>query len=100
MNMLHSLVLGMLQGFTEVLPISSSAHLILLPRLLGWPESGLTFDVALHLGVGEILHAEFRAHLGVALAFRAVALGTNGFPVFLGFGGFGRQARRETEHGD
>jgi len=50
MNELHALLLGTLQGLTEILPISSSAHLILIPRLLGWPESGLTFDVALHLG--------------------------------------------------
>ncbi len=50
MTMFHAAVLGALQGFTEVLPISSSAHLILLPWLLKWPESGLTFDVALHLG--------------------------------------------------
>ena len=50
MNLFHAAVLGALQGFAEVLPISSSAHLILIPWLLKWPESGLTFDVALHLG--------------------------------------------------
>lgn len=50
MNLFHAAVLGALQGFAEVLPISSSAHLILVPWLLKWPESGLTFDVALHLG--------------------------------------------------
>jgi undecaprenyl-diphosphatase len=50
MTNLHAFLLGTLQGLTEVLPISSSAHLILIPRLLHWPESGLTFDVALHMG--------------------------------------------------
>jgi len=50
MDPLHAAVLGAVQGLTEVLPISSSAHLILIPRLLKWPESGLTFDVALHVG--------------------------------------------------
>lgn len=50
MNLYHAAILGALQGFSEVLPISSSAHLILVPWLLTWPESGLTFDVALHLG--------------------------------------------------
>ncbi len=50
MNSIHALILGVIQGFTEILPISSSAHLILLPWLLRWPESGITFDVALHLG--------------------------------------------------
>jgi undecaprenyl-diphosphatase len=50
MNPWHAAVLGTVQGLTEVLPISSSAHLILIPRFLKWPESGLTFDVALHIG--------------------------------------------------
>jgi len=50
MNPLHAAVLGLVQGLTEILPISSSAHLILIPRFLHWPESGLTFDVALHVG--------------------------------------------------
>ena len=50
MNAWHAAVLGTVQGLTEVLPISSSAHLILIPKFLKWPESGLTFDVALHIG--------------------------------------------------
>jgi len=60
MNLLHATVLGALQGFTEVLPISSSAHLILVPWFFKWPESGLTFDVALHLGTFIALAAYFR----------------------------------------
>jgi undecaprenyl-diphosphatase len=59
-NILHAVVLGALQGFAEVLPISSSAHLILVPWLLQWPESGLTFDVALHLGTFIALAIYFR----------------------------------------
>ncbi len=43
-------VLGIVQGLSEFLPISSSAHLIIVPRILGWPDPGLTFDVALHVG--------------------------------------------------
>jgi len=50
MDSLQALVLGIAQGLTEFLPISSSAHLILIPWLLGWKDPGLTFDVALHLG--------------------------------------------------
>lgn len=50
MEPLHAAVLGAVQGLTEILPISSSAHLILIPHFLRWPESGLSFDVALHLG--------------------------------------------------
>jgi len=46
----RALVLGILQGLGEFLPISSSGHLIVVPWLLGWPDSGLGFDVALHLG--------------------------------------------------
>ncbi|HEY5975814.1 MAG TPA: undecaprenyl-diphosphatase UppP [Geobacteraceae bacterium] len=59
MSPLHAILLGAIQGLTEVLPISSSAHLILIPRLLGWPESGLTFDVALHMGTFIALAAYF-----------------------------------------
>jgi len=44
------LILSLIQGFTEFLPISSSAHLILVPHLLGYPDQGLGFDIALHLG--------------------------------------------------
>src|SRR5215813_5471682 len=43
-------ILGIVQGLTEFLPVSSSAHLIIFPWLLGWEDGGLTFDVALHAG--------------------------------------------------
>lgn len=50
MDLLHSVWLSLLQGLTEFLPISSSGHLILLPRLLDWKDQGLAFDVAVHFG--------------------------------------------------
>ena len=60
MNLFHALVLGAFQGFSEILPISSSAHLILIPWFFKWPESGLIFDVALHLGTFIALSIYFR----------------------------------------
>ncbi len=50
MNILQALILGIVQGLTEFIPISSSAHLIIVPWLFGWDDPGLAFDVALHLG--------------------------------------------------
>ncbi|HEY6419042.1 MAG TPA: undecaprenyl-diphosphate phosphatase [Candidatus Binataceae bacterium] len=50
LSLFQAIVLGAVQGLTEFLPVSSSAHLILVPWLLNWPDPGLAFDVALHLG--------------------------------------------------
>ncbi len=50
MTILQAIVLGLVQGLGEFLPISSSGHLVLAPWLFGWPDPGLTFDVALHVG--------------------------------------------------
>ena len=50
MTILQTVILGLAQGLGEFLPISSSAHLVLIPWLFGWTDPGLTFDVALHLG--------------------------------------------------
>lgn len=50
MSILQTIVLALIQGLTEFLPVSSSAHLILPSKLLGWPDQGLAFDVAVHVG--------------------------------------------------
>jgi undecaprenyl-diphosphatase len=54
-----AVTLGLVQGLGEFLPISSSAHLILTPWFFGWPDPGLTFDVALHVGTLAAVAAYF-----------------------------------------
>lgn len=67
MNPSQALILGVIQGLTEFLPISSSAHLTVVPWLLGWPEPGLAFNVALHLGTLTAVVVYFwRDLLGIA----------------------------------
>jgi len=60
---LQSAVLGVVQGATEFLPVSSSGHLVLVPRLLGWPDQGLAFDAAIHVGTLAALILYFRSEL-------------------------------------
>ncbi len=50
MSLFHIIVLAVIQGITEFLPISSSGHLVLTPGLMGWLDQGLTIDVAVHVG--------------------------------------------------
>ncbi|MCB4756165.1 MAG: undecaprenyl-diphosphate phosphatase [Elusimicrobia bacterium] len=68
MNFLQSTVFGLVQGLTEFLPISSSAHLILLPRFLNWTDPGLAFDVSLHSGTLMALLLYFRKDIVILVA--------------------------------
>jgi undecaprenyl-diphosphatase len=74
MDALQILVLALVQGLTEYLPISSSAHLILAPRLFGFPDQGLAFDVAVHFGSLLAVIGYFRRDLRAILADWFVSL--------------------------
>ena len=63
MDIFQAIALALLQGLTEFLPISSSAHLILLPVLAGWEDQGLAFDVAVHVGTLTAVVAYYRKDL-------------------------------------
>lgn len=63
MDLLQTVLLALIQGITEFLPISSSAHLILVPVLTGWPDQGLAFDVAVHAGTLGAVIVYFRQEL-------------------------------------
>lgn len=62
-EVLRAAVLGLVQGLTEFIPVSSSAHLVLVPYLASWPTPGLAFDVALHMGTLVAVIVYFRAEL-------------------------------------
>ena len=62
-DILRAILLGVVQGLTEFLPISSSAHLIIVPWLFGWDPFGLSFDVATHLGTLSAVLVYFRRDL-------------------------------------
>ncbi len=69
MTVWQAIVLGIVQGLTEFLPVSSSAHLLVVPWLLGWESPGLAFDAALHLGtLAAVLVYFWRDLLAMALA--------------------------------
>jgi undecaprenyl-diphosphatase len=63
LSLVHALVLALVQAVTEFLPISSSAHLILVPVLFGWADQGLSFDIATHAGTTLAVLAYFRRDL-------------------------------------
>ncbi|MBU2893631.1 undecaprenyl-diphosphate phosphatase [Colwellia sp. D2M02] len=64
MSTLEIIILALLQGLTEFLPISSSAHLILPSQILGWQDQGLGFDVAVHVGSLLAVVLYFRKEVG------------------------------------
>jgi len=64
MSTLEIIILAILQGLTEFLPISSSAHLILPSQILGWNDQGLAFDVAVHVGTLLAVVLYFRREVG------------------------------------
>ena len=68
MEWFQILVLACIQGLTEFLPISSSAHLVLVPELTGWPDQGLAFDVAVHVGSLAAVLLYFRHDFAAMLA--------------------------------
>jgi undecaprenyl-diphosphatase len=74
----HAAVLGLVQGLTEFLPVSSSGHLILVPHVFGWHDQGLQVDAALHMGTLAALvayfHRELRALVSGALSRRVAVL--------------------------
>ena len=63
MSLLQIVVLALIQGLTEFLPISSSAHLILPSQLLGWPDQGLAFDLILNIGTLSAVLIYFRTEV-------------------------------------
>lgn len=67
MGWLESIVLGIVQGLTEFLPVSSSGHLVVVPAVLGWKQPSLTFDLVLHLGTLIAVVFAFREDLWILL---------------------------------
>lgn len=63
MDIIQAVSLALLQGFTEFLPISSSAHLILVPVITGWKDQGLAYDISVHVGTLAAVTAYYRRDL-------------------------------------
>ena len=68
MGLIQALILGIVQGLTEFLPISSSGHLVLLPAALGWDSPTLVFDATVHLATLVAVVAVFWRDLGALIA--------------------------------
>ena len=68
MTLTQIIVLAVVQGLTEFLPISSSGHLVLVPSIFGWTDQGLAFDVAVHFGSLVAVAMYFRTDIAALLA--------------------------------
>jgi undecaprenyl-diphosphatase len=68
MPLFHLLLVALIQGLTEFLPVSSSGHLILIPKLTGWADQGQTIDVAVHIGTLFAVVIYFWADVRIGLA--------------------------------
>ena len=85
MSLAQAVLLALLQGVTEFLPISSSAHLILVPWVLGWEDQGLAFDIAVNTGTLVAVMVYFRRDLaglirGLVRGWRDAGLRVEGMP--------------------
>src|SRR5687767_4988303 len=67
MNLFEAIILGIVQGLTEFLPISSSAHLLMIPWMMGWQPPPFVFDTSLHIGTLVALLVYFRNDIIVLL---------------------------------
>ena len=85
MSLFQALVMGIVQGATEYIPVSSSAHLVLVPWLLGWPDAPFTFEVLVQWGT---LVGVFTAMLDAGL----LVAGSTGFEWLFVFSEAGRVA--------
>ncbi len=79
MDVIQAIALAVLQGLTEFLPVSSSAHLILLPVLAGWEDQGLAFDVAVHVGTLTAVVAYYRKDIFKIVSAWGKSLAGKGF---------------------
>lgn len=63
MDLIQSIIIGLIQGLTEFLPISSSGHILILPAILGWPDPGAAFTAVIQLGTEAAVLIYFRTDL-------------------------------------
>jgi undecaprenyl-diphosphatase len=83
MTIFQAIILGITQGATEFLPVSSSGHLIIIPKLFGWSEQPLVFDTTMHLATASVLILVFWKDLWTILKSLTHDLRSSGFKLSL-----------------